>query len=145
MTTPVVTPEVEKKESEPKRATPVKKAVAKQKAARHKAAKLSNIPAKRAKNSAKNVRRKVKATKRRPFPYERVAKLWEKGKTLTEISKALGIFNIKSDDSNHRLRVALTGMHKGWRDSKGKLHKLPHRVKKSSLAASRRAGKKAAA
>ena len=119
--------------------------MAKKKAARRKAAKRSNIPAKRAKNSAKKVSRNQKASQRRPFPYERVAKLWAKGKTLTEISKAIGIFNIKSDDPNHRLRVALTGMHKGWRDSKGKLHKLPHRVKKSSLAASRRAGKKAGA
>ena len=143
MTTPVVTPEVEKKETKP--AAPAKKAVANKKTARHKAAKLSNIPAKRAKNSAKKVSRKPRASKGRPFPYERVAKFWAKGKTLTEISKAIGVFNIKSDDPNHRLRVALTGMHKGWRDSKGKLHKLPHRVKKSSLAASRRAGKKAAA
>lgn len=145
MTTPVVTPEVEKKQTEPKPAAPAKKAVAKKKSARQKAAKQSSIPAKRAKNSAKKVSRKAKATKRRPFPYERVANLWEKGKTLTEISRAVGCYNAKSDDPCHRLRVALTAMHKGWRDTKGKVHKLPHRVKKSSLAASRRAGKKAAA
>lgn len=81
----------------------------------------------------------------RPFPYERVAKLWAMGRTLTEISLAIGTFNSRSDDPCHRLRVALTAMHRGWKDSNGKLHKLPHRVKKSSLAASRRAGKKASA
>jgi|SRR5579864_4102331 len=143
MTTPVVTPEVDKKQP----AAPLKKAVAKKniKAARRKPANQTNSPAKRAKNSAKKVSRKTNATKRRAFPYVRVAKLWAAGKTLTEISNAIGIFNTKSDDPNHRLRVALTSMHKGWRDAKGKLHKLPHRVKKSSLAASRRAGKKASA
>lgn len=90
-------------------------------------------------------KRTPKRAQGRPFLYERVAKLWAQGRTLMEISQAIGTFNSKSDDHCHRLRVALTAMHRGWKDSNGKLHKLPHRVKKSSLAASRRAGKKASA
>lgn len=85
-----------------------------------------------------------KAAKRRAFPYARVAKLWSKGRTVTEIAKATGYFNSKSDDPCHRLRVALTTMHRGWRDSKGKTHKLPHRVSKKALKAATRAGKRAA-
>jgi len=117
-----------------------KKATAKKKA--------KQAPGKRAKKPVTHRRPKKKvakkAAKRRAFPYARVAKLWAKGRTVKEIAKATGYFNSKSDDPCHRLRVALTAMHRGWKDSKGKTHKLPHRVSPKALKAATRAGKKVA-
>lgn len=131
-------PVVEEKKAESK---PVgKKPVAKKN--------LKQATTKRAKKRAPHRRPEKKAAKkaakRRAFPYARVAKLWAKGRTVTEIAKATGYFNSKSDDPCHRLRVALTAMHRGWKDSEGKTHKLPHRVSRKALTAATRAGKKAA-
>lgn len=86
----------------------------------------------------------VRKAKRRPFPYTRVARLWQKGKTIAEIAKAIRRVG-KGDDPYHALRVVLTRMHKGYRNSEGKLVKLPHRITRRALKAATKAGKKAAA
>jgi hypothetical protein len=66
--------------------------------------------------------------------------MWSKGKTLSEIAKAIGRFNDKSDDPCHALRVVLTRMHAGYRDKLGKVVKLPYRA--SDVQLSINAGKK---
>lgn len=91
------------------------------------------------------LKKKVRKAKRRPFPYTRVAKLWQKGKTIMDIAKRIGRYDEKAADPLHSMRVFLHRMHRGFRNSEGKLVKLPHRVSKASLKLSRRAGKKAAA
>jgi hypothetical protein len=82
--------------------------------------------------------------KYRPFPYERVAKMWEKGMTIARI--AIAIDRVDKDnprDPYHSLRNFLSRMHKGYTNGKGRVVKLPHRVSKSTLRAARRAGLRA--
>ena len=131
-------PVVEEKKAESK---PVGKKAAAKKNVKEAPAKRSKKPVTRRRPVEKVAK---KEAKRKAFPYVRVAKLWAKGRTVTEIAKATGYFNSTSDDPCHRLRVALTAMHRGWKDSNGKTHKLPHRVSKNALKAATRAGKKAA-
>ena len=68
---------------------------------------------KKPKKAARPAKRK-RATNR-PFPYEQVAKMWAQEKTIPEIAKAIGRVG-KGDDPYHSLRVALTKMHRGYRD-----------------------------
>ena len=42
----------------------------------------------------------MKRTKRKPFPYLRVAKLWERGKTIAEIAKAIGRIDKEREDGD---------------------------------------------
>jgi hypothetical protein len=86
---------------------------------------------------------KRKRATSRPFPYEQVAKLWALKKTIPEIAKAIGRIG-KGDDPYHSLRVTLTRMHKGFKNSKGEVVKLPHRISKKALNAATKAGKRAA-
>jgi hypothetical protein len=86
---------------------------------------------------------KHKTAKRRPVPYEKIAKLWALKKTIAEIAKATGRVG-KGDDPYHSLRVILTNMHKGFKDKSGKIVKLPHRVSQKTVKLATRAGKKAA-
>ena len=98
--------------------------------------------------SSKTPKKVSRPTKRkratsRPFPYEQVAKMWVQEKTIPEIAKAVGRVG-KGDDPYHALRVTLTKMHKGFRDAKGNLVKLPHRVSQQTVKRATKAGKKAA-
>ena len=85
---------------------------------------------------------KARRAERRPFPYAEVAELWADGKTIAEIAKAIGRVGT-GNDPYHSLRVVLTRMHRGYKDSHGKLVKLPHRVSQKTVRLSRKAGKKA--
>ena len=85
-----------------------------------------------------------KPMQRREFPYQRVLEMWKAGKTLETIARAVGRYQKNADDPLHGFRVNLTRFHKGVKLN-GRLVKLPHRVSKSSLKLSRKAGKKAAA
>jgi len=87
---------------------------------------------------------KPKTTKRRLFPYEKVADLWAQEKTIPEIAKAIGRVG-KGDDRYHAFRVALTKMHKGFKNAEGNLVKLPHRVSQKTVKLSVKAGKRASA
>ena len=85
-----------------------------------------------------------KRRKYRPFPYERVAKMWEKGMTIARI--ALAIDRVDKDnprDPYHSLRNFLSRMHKGYTNGKGRIVKLPHRVSKATLRRARKAGLRA--
>jgi hypothetical protein len=92
------------------------------------------------KKAARSAKRK-RATSR-PFPYEQVAKLWSQEKTIPEIAKATRRVG-KGDDPYHSLRVALTKMHKGYKNSNGNVVKLPHRMSRTAVAACAKAGKRA--
>lgn len=80
----------------------------------------------------------------RLFPYAKVAEMWAQKKTIPEIAKAIGRVG-KGDDPYHSLRVALTRMHKGYKNAEGKVAKLPHRVSQKTLKLATKAGKKASA
>jgi hypothetical protein len=99
--------------------------------------KASKTP-KKAVDSAKR-----KRATNRPFPYEKVAKLWALKRTIPQIAKAIGRVG-KGDDPYHSLRVALTKMHKGYKNAEGKVVKLPHRVSQQTVKRATKAGKKAA-
>jgi hypothetical protein len=86
----------------------------------------------------------TKATKRRPFPYERVLRMWDAGKTLETIARATGRYQSKADDPLRAFRISLSRFHKGVRIN-GKLVKLPYRVSKSSVMLAIKAGKRASA
>ena len=84
-------------------------------------------------------------TTRRRFPYHRVARMWEQGKTISTIAYAIGCVDQKNPkDRFHSLRNLLYRMHKGYKDKSGRIVKLPHRVSKATLIAARRAGLRAA-
>ena len=80
----------------------------------------------------------------RPFPYRRVAKMWEKGLTIARIAYAVDrVDKDNPNDPYHSLRNFLYRMHKGYTNGKGRVVKLPHRVSKSTLRAARKAGLRA--
>jgi ribosomal protein L32 len=85
---------------------------------------------------------KARRDKRRAFPYQKVAELWADGKTIAEIAKTIGRVG-DGKDPYHALRVFLTRMHHGYKDSHGKLVKLPHRVSQKTVRLAKLAGKKA--
>jgi hypothetical protein len=97
---------------------------------------------KKVKKSARPKKRK-RATSR-PFPYAKVAEMWAQEKTIPEIAKAIDRVG-EGDDPYHALRVALTKMHKGYKNSTGDVVKLPHRISRKTLKLAIKAGKKASA
>jgi hypothetical protein len=82
-----------------------------------------------------------KGAQRRPFPYEEVGRMWAKGKTIAEIAKAIGRVG-KGKDPYHALRVFLTRMHRGYRNSEGNLVKLPYRISEKTRRLAANEGKK---
>jgi hypothetical protein len=129
---------------EPKPAAPKVRKASKTKSAAKKAApkKVRKVVKKAKRKTAKPTVKK--ATQRRKFPYQRVLQMWKAGKSLATIARAVGRYQKNADDPLHGFRVSLTRFHKGVKLN-GRLVKLPHRVSKSSLNLSRKAGKKAAA
>ncbi len=126
------------------------KAVAKKKpapmAVRSPAAKKPLAKPMAKKKANRKVRKSIakKGTKRKPFPYARVLRMWKAGKTLETIARSIGKYQKQADDPLHSLRVSLTRFHRGVRVN-GRLVKLPHRISKKALRLARKAGKKAAA
>lgn len=86
----------------------------------------------------------ARRAKRRPFPYDKVALLWQQGKTIAQIAAAIDRVGT-GKDPYHSLRVVLTRMHKGYKNAAGKLVKLPHRISQKTLKLATKAGKKASA
>lgn len=126
------------------------KATMKKSGARKNAAKKSMMKGRKkaqrkiVRSSAKKapVRRTVAKRKRQPFPYLRVLKMWQAGKSSMAIAKAIGRHDSKATDPMHSFRVTLTRFHKGVRID-GKLVKLPHRVSQKALKRATKAGRKA--
>lgn len=76
---------------------------------------------------------------RRAFPYQRVARLWNNGRTIREIGERIGYVDTDREDGDrfHTLRNFLMRMHKGYRDSTGMVVKLPYRVSRASVRAAK--------
>jgi hypothetical protein len=90
------------------------------------------------------VRKPNKRRKYRPFPYQRVAKMWKLGMTIAQIARAVNrVDENKPKDPYHSLRNFLYRMHKGYDNGRGRIVKLPHRVSKTTLRRARRAGLRA--
>jgi hypothetical protein len=84
-----------------------------------------------------------KLTTHREFPYQQVLKMWNAGKTLETIARAVGRYQPKADDPLRSFRVSLTRFHKGVRLD-GRLVKLPYRVSHNTVKLAVKAGKRAA-
>jgi hypothetical protein len=98
-------------------------------------------PKQRAKPST-NVRN---SGKRHPFPHLKIARMWAQGKSIAVIAHSINRMNSKNlKDPYHALRNCLRLMHMGYRNSQGKLVKLPYRVSQKRVRASRIAGFRAA-
>ena len=87
---------------------------------------------------------KRKRATSRPFPYAKVAEMWAQKKTIPEIATAIDRVG-KGDDKFHALRIFLSKMHKGYKDTEGNVVKLPYRVSRKTLKLAVKAGKKASA
>lgn len=80
----------------------------------------------------------------RAFPYHRVAKLWERGKTIAQIAHAIDrVDKDNPKDPYHSLRNFLYRMHKGYLDAEGRIVCLPYRVSKQTVTACAEAGSRA--
>jgi hypothetical protein len=79
------------------------------------------------------------SAKRNPFPYDLVARLWAKGKTIAEIAERIGRIdqNREDGDKYHTLRVFLMRMHAGYKDRSGNIVKLPYRVSRKLVRAAK--------
>ena len=143
-----VTPEIKEELDDTKSGEKVtmKKPVARKNAAKE------SVPKRRKKTQRKIVQSSAKKApvrktavkrERQPFPYLRVLKMWQAGKSSMAIAKAIGRYDSKAADPMHGFRVTLTRFHKGVR-IEGKLVKLPHRVSRVALKRATKAGKKAA-
>jgi hypothetical protein len=94
------------------------------------------------KKSARHAKRK-RATSR-AFPYAKVAEMWAQEKTIPEIATAIDRVG-KGDDKFHALRIFLSKMHKGYKNTEGNIVKLPYRISRKTLGLSIKAGKRASA
>jgi hypothetical protein len=81
----------------------------------------------------------MESAKRNPFPYDLVARLWAKGKTIAEIAERIGRIdqNREDGDKYHTLRVFLMRMHAGYKDRSGNIVKLPYRVSRKLVRAAK--------
>jgi len=78
------------------------------------------------------------------FPYARVAKMWEQGRTISQIAHAIKRVDEQNPkDPHHSLRNFLHRMHKGYVDNKGRLVRLPYRVSPKLVRAGKQAGLRA--
>jgi hypothetical protein len=105
---------------------------------------------KKARNAVKKAAQKkatkpaAKKLKRREFPYQAVLKMWNAGKTLETIARAVGRYQKNADDPLRSFRVSLTRFHNGVKLN-GRLVKLPYRVSHKTVKLAIRAGKRASA
>jgi hypothetical protein len=81
----------------------------------------------------------MERAKRNPFPYDLVARLWARGKTIAEIAELIGRIdqNREDGDKYHTLRVFLMRMHAGYKDRSGKIVKLPYRASRKLVRAAK--------
>jgi DNA-binding transcriptional ArsR family regulator len=92
-------------------------------------------------------RNQAKPRQRKPFPYPVVAKLWAQDKSIAQIAHATGYVDRGKKAKfgpYHTLRRFLNRMHNGYRDSSGKIVKLPHRVSARTVHRARQAGRRTA-
>jgi hypothetical protein len=101
----------------------------------------ARFAAKTAVRGAKLHRRK----QRRPFPYARLARLWEQKKTIAQIAHAIGRVDKENPkDPYHSLRNFMYQLRKhAYRGENGEILKLPYHVRTSTRKAARLAGLRA--
>ena len=82
----------------------------------------------------------MERAKRNRFPYDLVAKLWAKGKTIAEIAERIGRIDLSREDGDkyHTMRVFLMRMHAGYKDRDGKIVKLPYRASRKLVRAAKK-------
>jgi len=81
----------------------------------------------------------MKGTRRNPFPYDLVARLWAEGKTIAEIAERIGRIDREREDGDryHTMRVFLMRMHAGYRDRSGRIVRLPYRASRKFVRAAK--------
>lgn len=81
----------------------------------------------------------MERAKRNPFPYDLVARLWAKGKTIAEIAERIDRIdqNREDGDKYHTMRVFLMRMHAGYKDRSGNIVKLPYRASRKLVRAAK--------
>lgn len=81
------------------------------------------------KKTKKQVAKKAaKPRKHEPIPFEKIAKLYQEGKSMEQIAKAVNRWNADSPDSSKSLRAIVSNMiTKGYRNKDGKLIRLKKR------------------
>jgi integrase len=73
-----------------------------------------------------------------------VEKMWGEDKKISEIARAINLVDTNNPrDPYHSCRNLLYQMHKGYRNRKGEIVKLPHRVPETTIRKSAEAGRKA--
>src|ERR1700723_1795003 len=141
-----VVPAVDRKEEpEPSLAVPSEKKVSRKKTPKAAAKSPAQKKARKAVKKAARTKATNPATKklkRRNFPYQRVLKMWNAGKTLETIARATGRYQKNADDPLRSFRVSLTRFHKGV-NFEGRFVKLPYRASKSSVKLAVKAGMRA--
>ncbi len=66
--------------------------------------------------------------KHEPIPFEKIAKLYQEGKSMEQIAKATNRWNAASPDGSKSLRAIVSNMiTKGYRNKEGKLVRLKKR------------------
>jgi len=90
-----------------------------------------------------NIRSKARKP-RRPFPYDRVARMWKQGKTIKSIAHAIGRVdkNDPNGDLYHSMRNFIRNMHIGYLDSRGRKLRLPYRVSEKTVRTARKIGRR---
>jgi hypothetical protein len=89
--------------------------------------------------SQANSEESMERQKRKPFPYDLVARLWAQGKTIAEIANQIGRidWNREDGDKYHTMRVFLMRMHAGYKDRSGKIVKLSYRASRKLVRAAK--------
>ncbi len=78
------------------------------------------------------------------FPYAWVAKMWEQGRTISQIAHAIKRVDKQNPkDPYHSLRNFLYRMHKGYTAGNGQIVRLPYRVSPKLVRACKQAGLRA--
>ena len=88
---------------------------------------------------------KIKPRQYRKFPYDKVARLWGAGKSISQIGHAIKRVDKGSPtgDLYHSLRNFLYRMHRGYKNKSGRTVRLPYRVSQRTIRAARKAGLRA--
>lgn len=94
-------------------------------------------------NRQKSIKSHTRKQKRprRAFPYLEVAKMWAEGHSIAFIAHAIDrVDKSNPRDPYHSLRNFLFRMHKGYRNERGRMVRLPHRISRNRVIACRKAG-----
>jgi hypothetical protein len=94
---------------------------------------------------SKSHRKLISKRQYKRFPYEKVARMWDAGKSIAQIGHAINRVDKDSPtgDLYHSLRNFLFRMHRGYKNKSGRTARLPYRVSQHTVRAARKAGLRA--